>query len=119
MLSKIIIALYVLTTSTALIILRLGSEDGAPVSIADGKLQLNINGLVVAGIFLFGTSFALYTYLLSEYDLGYIVPITTAFVYIIIFTASFFIFKETFTALKISAILLILCGVVLLNLSSR
>jgi multidrug transporter EmrE-like cation transporter len=68
------------------------------------------------GIALYGTSFLLYTFLISKYDLGYIIPLTTAFVYVLIFFASFFIFKELFTVFKITGIFLILMGIVLLNL---
>ena len=116
--SRIIIALYIITTSLALIVLRLGAKDGAPASFVDGRLQFNINALTVIGVLLFGMSFALYTYLLSIYDLGYIVPVTTAFVYVIIFTASYFIFSESFTVMKVIAIMLILSGVILINLNN-
>jgi multidrug transporter EmrE-like cation transporter len=55
-------------------------------------------------------------YLLSKYDLGYIIPLTTALVYMIIFVASYLIFKETFTILKIVGITLIMVGLMLLNI---
>ena len=55
-------------------------------------------------------------YLISKFDLGYIIPLTTALVYVLIFFASFVIFKEAFTALKIVGIVLIVIGVLLLNL---
>jgi small multidrug resistance pump len=113
---KVILGLYVLATSTALIFLKLGTKSGATLHHVHGKLQLNLNFYTVSGIFLYGISFILYTYLISKYDLGYIIPLTTAFVYIAIFVASYFVFNEVFTALKIAAIALILLGLVLLNL---
>lgn len=82
----------------------------------DNKLQLNLNPLILLGIFLYGLSFLVYMYLLSKYDLGYIIPLTTALVYILIFGASYFIFNEVFTAIKIAGIVLIVMGLVLLNL---
>ena len=114
--SKILITLYVLTTSVALIVLKLSSKTIAPVQILEGKLQFHINGGTVAGVVLYGISFLLYMYLISRFDLGYIIPLTTALVYIIIFTASFVVFNEAFTALKVSGITLIVIGLVLLNL---
>jgi len=114
--SKIIIALYVLATSFALIALKLGTKGGAPVYLLDSKLHFNINPYAVIGITLYGTSFLLYTYLIAKYDLGYIIPLATAFVYIFIFAASFFIFKENFTLVKIIGILLITIGIVILNI---
>jgi multidrug transporter EmrE-like cation transporter len=96
--------------------LKLGSNDGAPIRMLDGKLHLNLNPYVIGGIVLYGVSFILYTYLLSKYDLGYIIPLTTGLVYVLIFTASFFIFKEAFTAVKLLGIGLIFVGLIFLNL---
>ena len=115
--AKLIVALYVLVTSSALVALKWGTKAGAPIHSVDNKLQFNLNYSVVGGILLYGLSFLLYIYLISKYDLGYIVPLTTALVYIIIFTASYFIFHEVFTAIKIAGIVLIVGGLVLLNLS--
>lgn len=116
MMSKIIIALYVLITSGALVVLKIGSKDGAPAQIINGKLDLHITALTVTGIILYGISFILYMYLISKYDLGYIIPLATALVYVLIFFASFVIFKEAFTAIKIAGIVLIVIGLLLLNL---
>ncbi len=114
--SRIIIALFVLITSSALVVLKLGTKAGAPIHFADNKLQLNLNMLVITGIFLYGISFLLYMYLLSKYDLGYIIPLTTALVYVLIFTASYFIFHEVFTLIKVVGISLIVIGLIFLNL---
>lgn len=113
--SKIIIALYVLTTSAALIILKLGTRPEVH-SFHFGKLPLNINAYTLGGVLLYGVSFLFYVYLLSKYDLGYIIPLVTAFVYILIFSASFFIFNEVFTVLKTIGIALIVLGLIFLNL---
>lgn len=114
--SKLIIALYVVATSSALILLKFGTKTGAPVTFLNNKPQFNLNLLVASGVMLYGLSFLVYTYLVSKYDLGYIIPLTTAFVYLIIFTASYFIFKEIFTATKVLGITLIVVGLVFLNL---
>jgi drug/metabolite transporter (DMT)-like permease len=82
----------------------------------DGKLHFNLNFYAVAGIFLYACSFLLYIYLISKNDLGYIIPLTTALVYIVIFVASYFVFHEVFTATKIVGIMLIVGGLIFLNL---
>ncbi len=115
--SKIIIALYVLASSLALIALKLGSKSGAPVEYLNDKVHFNVNPYIIGGIVLYGTSFLMYMYLISKFDLGYIIPLTTAFVYIFIFFASFILFKEVFTAVKITGILFIVAGLVLLNIN--
>lgn len=119
MMLKILTVLYVLTTSAALVVLKLGSKDGAFAQFVNGKLDVNLTPYTVTGVFLYGVSFLLYMYLISKFDLGYIIPITTACVYILIFFASFVIFKEAFTAIKIAGIILIVIGVALLNLKRQ
>lgn len=111
-----ILILYVLSTTLGLVFLKLGSHTGAPISFVDGRLQLNLGILAISGFILYGISFLLYTYLIAKNDLGYIIPVSTALVYVGIFIASFLLFKEVFTAIKIVGILLIIGGVVLLNL---
>ncbi|MCE7936361.1 hypothetical protein DYH10_01010 [Candidatus Saccharibacteria bacterium CPR2] len=117
--SKIILPLYVLTTSFGLVLLKLGSADGLPIKYLNSKLQFNINLYTIAGIVLYGISFLLYMYLISKNDLGYIIPVTASFVYVLIFVASYFIFHEVFTALKIVGISLIVIGLVFLNYSRK
>lgn len=115
MMSKLIIGLYVITASLALILIKLGSSQGAPLSFEKQRIMLNLNPLIFIAGFLYIFSFILYTYLISKYELGYIIPLGTALVYILIFIASFVIFKEVFTALKIIGIGLIVLGLILLN----
>lgn len=113
--SNLIIAAYAISTSLALVLLKLGSQSGAIVSVVNSKIDFNLSMLNIGGVFFYGLSFIVYTYLISKYDLGYIIPLATALVYVLIFIASFIIFKESFTLIKIAAIALILIGIVLLN----
>lgn len=117
--AKIILALYVATTSLGLITLKLGTTNGLPVSYVQDKLHFNFNFYAVTGVILYGLSFVLYLYLISKYDLGYIIPLTTALVYIVIFIASAVVFKEVFTATKIVGIALIIIGLIFLNLKAK
>ena len=119
MMLKILIGLYVLITASALVVLKLGSKDGAFAEFINGKLALHLTPYTVSGVILYGISFLLYMYLISKFDLGYIIPLTTALVYILIFIASFVIFKEAFTAIKIAGIILIVIGVALLNIKAQ
>ena len=111
-----ILYLYILATSLALIILKFATTAGAPISYLEGKLHYNINIFTIIGVLLYAISFVAYTYLIAKFDLGYIVPIMAAFVYIIVFSASFIIFKEVFTLPKIAGITMIILGLILINL---
>ncbi len=115
--SRLILAFYIIATTLGLIALKLGTNGGLPVSIADDKLQFNINAYVISGILFYGISFMLYMSLISKYDLGYIIPMTAAFVYVAVFVSSYFIFKEAFTVTKIIGISLIVGGLFFLNLT--
>ena len=113
--SIFLIIAYVLSTSLGLVLLKLGTASGMPISFAENAIKFNFNLHSLIGLFLYGLSFILYIYLISKFDLGFIIPIAAAFVYILIFTASFFVFHEAFTVIKIIAISLIIFGVILLN----
>lgn len=96
--------------------LKLGTHTGFPIQYVHNKLAFNINFHSVSGVLLYGISFILYVYLISKFDLGYIIPLAAAFVYVLIFIASAVIFDEVFTATKILGIFLIVIGLVFLNL---
>lgn len=106
---------YVLATAGGLILIKIASNIGPLVEIVNNRVIFHFSFLGIIGVVLYGISFILYTFLIAKNDLGYIIPLTTALVYILIFFASFVIFKEVFTALKIVAIFLIIMGVILLN----
>jgi drug/metabolite transporter (DMT)-like permease len=114
---KVILALYVLATTAGLVVLKLGTRTGLPISYIDGRVHMNINAYTVIGLFMYALSFITYVYLISKYDLGFILPLALAFVYILIFIASAIIFKESFTATKIIGICMILGGLIFMNLS--
>jgi len=117
LLQAAIIGIYALATSAALVFLKLGSSQGSPIQIVDGKINFNLSFYIISGIVLYGLSFIVYIYLISRYDLGYIIPLVTALVYVLVFIASFVIFKESFGVFKIIAISMIIFGAVLLNIN--
>lgn len=112
----VLIALYVTLTAGGLIVLKLGSNSGPFLSLMNNRPVLNLTLLNIIGILMYGLSFLLYTFLVAKNDLAFIIPVTTGVVYVLIFIASYFLFKEGFTALKIAAIILILSGVIILSL---
>lgn len=109
------ISTYVILTSGALITIKLGSQAGRK---AFSLLGFDFNYWLVSGVLMYGISFLIYIYLISKYDLGIIIPLLAAFVYILVFVSSYFILHEQFTILKIVAIVLILLGVILLGIGS-
>lgn len=113
--SKLVLGVYVLVASMGLILFKLGSNDDFAIRF-DERIHIQVNRWILLGLFFYAVSFCIYMYLISQNDLSYIIPVTTALLYIVIFFASYFIFKEALTAVKITGIVLILGGLVLLNL---
>jgi multidrug transporter EmrE-like cation transporter len=113
-----LIAIYVLATVGGLILLKLGTGGEPLVSVVEGKTIWNISIVSVLGLLSYGISFLLYMFLISKFDLGFIVPLTTGLVYILVFIASLLIFKEAFSVIKVLAVVLIVAGVILLNVKS-
>ncbi len=113
--SNVILLLYVFATSFGLIVLKLGTRESSPtIGLASG-LPVNISWMTLLGILLYGISFLLYVYLISKYDLSYILPLTASLAYIVVFLASYFILKEPFTAAKVTGAFLIMFGLFFLN----
>lgn len=110
-----ILSLYVVLTSTALIVIKLGAQAGRK---SFSLLGLDLNYWFISGVLMYGLSFLIYIYLISRYELGFIIPLLAAFVYVLIFFGSYFILHEQFTYLKASAIILIIIGVILLGIAS-
>lgn len=106
---------YVVLSSTALIFIKLGAQAGRK---SFNLLGFDLNYWFISGIMMYGISFLIYIYLISRYDLGFIIPLLAAFVYILVFFGAFFVLHEQFTLLKVAAIILILFGVILLGVSN-
>ena len=114
-LPKIALIAYVIATSLALLTLKISTLSGAHIGFSGESFVVAINFYTVCGIILYGLSFLIYTYLLSQFSLGYLVPITTALVYTVVFIASFVLFHEIFTVAKLAGITFVFLGLVLLN----
>lgn len=115
--STIILALYVVTATCALLALKLGTSNGLPIGYSGNQFFFNINVYIVVGFLLYGVSFLTYMYLVAKNDLGYIIPLAASFVYILLFIGSYILFKEVFTAGKIVGIALILGGIIILSMN--
>lgn len=110
---------YALTASGGLALIKIGSKSGALISFVNNRLELNVTVHSIIGIVLYVASFLLYLYLISKFDLSYIIPLSTALVYIFIFAFAVTIFGESLTLIKTLAIILILIGVFILNITGK
>lgn len=116
--NKLLITLYAILTASGLILLKLGTQGGL-ISMSEAGISWHFNIVAILGIVAYGLSFILYTILISKNDLGLVVASSASLVYVIVFFASFILFNEEFTLLKIIGICFILFGLLLLNSPSR
>lgn len=116
MINIILIAVYIILTIGGVVLFKLGTQKDFLVSIATGVFTLKISLLSIIGLVCYLCSFFMYMFLISKFDLTYIVPVTTGIVQVATFVLAIIIFKESVTVSKVVATGLILIGVILLNI---
>lgn len=116
MINIILIVVYIILTIAGVVLFKLGTQKDFLVSIATGVFTLKISLMSIIGLVCYLCSFLMYMFLISKFDLTYIVPVTTGVVQVATFVLAIMIFKESVTISKVVATGLILMGVILLNI---
>ncbi len=116
MINIILIVVYIILTIAGVVLFKLGTQKDFLVSIATGVFTLKISLMSIIGLVCYLCSFLMYMFLISKFDLTYIVPVTTGIVQVATFVLAIMIFKESVTVSKVVATGLILIGVILLNI---
>ena len=116
MINVILIVFYIILTIAGVVLFKLGTQKDFLVSIATGVFTLKISLMSIIGLVCYLCSFLMYMFLISRFDLTYIVPVTTGIVQVATFVLDIIIFKESVTVSKGVATGLILIGVILLNI---
>lgn len=115
-LNIIIIAAYIFLSVGGLVLFKYGSFKKLDISFLNGVLGIDVNIFVIVGILCYMLSFLLYLFLVSKFNLSYIVPITIGLVYILTILSSVLFFKENMHFYHVIGIVLIIIGVFLINL---
>lgn len=115
MLQYILIGIYLILTTTGLILIKLGGNSGE-IQIANSILNFSINLTSLLGLICYVCSFLLFTKVVAMYDLSYIFPIVTGIVQILAVIAAYFILKEQISVYTVIGIVLIIGGIVLMNI---
>ena len=82
----------------------------------DALLGLMINPYIVLGVSFYVLSMLIFFYLLSNYALSIIIPLT-AMTYLFNMVLAFVVFKESFDMYKIAGMVIIVCGIIVLSKS--
>lgn len=74
-------------------------------------LTVATSGYIIAGLMLYGSSFTLYLYILSKYEVSYIAPINMSLVFVLLLFFSTMFLQESFTAKKAIGTLVVVGGI--------
>ena len=97
MIKFILIIIYGILGSGGMYLIKLGSQNGTSFLIKSGILKISLNFQFISGFCCYVLSFLIYMYLISKYNLSYIIPLASAVFYIFILFISIFLLKETFS----------------------
>ena len=111
-----ILAIYAVLSVGGLTLFKLGAQRALSVGVAGGILSVNISWLSLAGLAMYVCSFLIYMGLVSKIQLSYLTPISTGVIYTLTLAASMLIFHEPMSAMKLAGVLLVLCGIILMNI---
>lgn len=115
---KLLIAVYLVLTVSGVTLVKIGSHGSPLLSKTGDKFIWNLGPLVLLGLFAYGLSFLLFMWLISRFQLSYLIPVTAALVQILVFIVAVIIFKESITLMKMLAFALIVVGVVLIQINT-
>ena len=107
--------LYLFFTVAGLILIKLGSADVSLI-IRNAKINFSFNFYLILGLLCYMASFILWTLLLKNNKLSYVVPLTTGISQVLILFSSFYILKETIKPLNLIGAAIVIIGVIIMNL---
>lgn len=94
--------------------LTLGEIVKSPRGIIDLGLSMLKNWNVLGSLAMFGLAFFMWTWVLSRFQLNVVYPIAVAVQLILLSVGSWFLLKESLTALQITGVAIIIFGIFLL-----
>lgn len=106
--------LYLLFSLSGLTFIKLGSLEGRKVIFQ--ILQMKFTLFSFIGYFCYMVSFLLYTFVITKFDLSYIIPLLGGIINILIFIIGIEVFHEKFTLFSMMGCLCIVIGVWFMNL---
>ena len=112
----LLLALYILCSSTALLLIKAGANKASVLSFAGGVLEVRLGLLMLLGMTLYVFSFLLSMGILSRLELSFFYPVSAGSIYICVSLFSFFLLKESLTLAKLAGIVFILVGIIIVNL---
>lgn len=110
----ILFILYVILSTSGLILFKLGSPD-LSMGFVKNMFSLNLPLLSLIGLMCYLVSFLLWMYIISKSEINFIVPLGVGVTNLAILGASYFVLNETISYTTIIGAALIIIGVVVMN----
>ena len=119
MTSIILLLIYVSCSALGLILLKMGINNGAVISLSTGFIEIKLHLILIGGAILYIFSFLLNMVVMSKFNLNYVYPISAGLIYIAIVGLSVMILKEKVTGMQIIGMLAILIGIIIMNIGNK
>lgn len=110
-----LILMYVILTILGLILMKLGQNTGT-ISVNQGEVLFSINWISLLGLISYILSFLLYTRIIVNFNLSFIVPVTAGIVQILTLGFGIILFNESISKLSIIGVTLVIVGIVIMNI---
>jgi drug/metabolite transporter (DMT)-like permease len=111
----ILLIIYVITSSTGVVLIRLGGMQTKLILKAD-LVSLSSNWLFMSGLLFYVISFLLWIVILQKFELTYISPIAHGLVFVSIAILSRFLLHEVISWRTVIGFVLIFAGILVFNI---
>lgn len=112
----VICVIYLCFSVSGLTFMKLGSLEGARELLTIPIINMKISGFSLVGYACYILSFLLYTYIVTKFDLGIIVPLLAGIVNVLVMIIAVLVFKEKFNIYSCIGVCMIIVGIFLINL---
>ncbi|MFW7363644.1 hypothetical protein [Vagococcus fluvialis] len=110
----ILFFIYVILSSSGIILFKLGSTD-LSIKMINSQLNMNFPTLSILGLLCYLLSFILWMVIISKSDVSFIVPLGVGITNVLILVGSVVFLKESISTNAMIGIALILAGTLLMN----
>ena len=111
----ILIPIYLLLTTSGLVLMKLGANPGT-LSLKNGVISASMSSISALGFICYICSFLLFTRLVVMFDLSWIYPLTAGIVQVLTLLASYFVFKEKISVYGLVGTIFVIIGIVIMNI---
>ena len=110
-----LVVMYVILTIAGLVLMKLGQNTGSFL-VNHGDVLFSINWISLLGLISYILSFLLYTRIIVNFNLSFIVPVTAGIVQLLTLVFGIVLFNENISKLSIIGVTLVVAGIVIMNI---